>query len=42
MPLHAFVSVEFRVHGGGEVGRRGEMRVDVLVAGLAGVGTHVE
>src|SRR5580704_4948314 len=42
IPLRAFVRVEFRVHGGGEVSCRGEMRVDVLVAGLAGIGTHVK
>lgn len=42
MPLHAFVRVELRVHGGGEVGRSGEMGVEVLVAGLAGIGTHVK
>src|ERR1700741_98720 len=42
MPLHAFVRVELRVHGGNEVGRSSEMRIDVLVAGLAGIGTYVE
>ncbi len=42
MPLHAFLRVELPVHGGCEVGRSGEIRIDRLVAGLAGVGTHVE
>src|SRR5271156_6717305 len=42
MPLHAFVRVELRVHGSGEVGRSGETLVNVLVAGLASIGTHVK
>src|ERR1700752_2693372 len=42
MPLHAFLRVELCVHGGGEVGRSGEMRIDLLMAGLAGIGTHVK
>jgi len=42
MPFHAFVRVELRVHGGGEVGRRREMRIEVLMACLTGVGTDVE
>src|ERR1051325_1103835 len=42
MPLHAFVRVELRVHGGGEVGCSGEIGIEVLVAGLAGIGTHVK
>ena len=41
MPLRAFVCVELRVHGGGEVGRSGEMRIDVFMACLAGIGTNV-
>lgn len=40
MRLRAFVGVELRVHGGGEVGLSGEMRIDVLMAGLAGIGTR--
>ena len=42
MPLHAFVRVELRVNGGGEVGGSGEIGIEVLVAGLAGIGTHVK
>ena len=42
MPLHAFVCVELPVHSGCEVGRSGEIRIDLFMAGLAGVGTHVE
>ena len=42
LPLHAFVHVKLPVHGGCEMGRSGEMRVDLLVAALAGVGPYVE
>ena len=42
MPLYAFVRVELRVHGGGEVGRIRKMRVNLLVARLAGIRTHVK
>jgi hypothetical protein len=42
VPFHTFVRVEFGIHGGGEVSGGCEIRIDVFVAGLAGVGTHVE
>jgi hypothetical protein len=42
MPLHALVRVEFAIHGGSEVRGGGEIRIDVFVAGLAGIGTHIE
>src|SRR5580704_12366560 len=42
MPLRAFMRVELRIHGGGEVRCSGEMRIDLLMAGLASIGTHVE
>ncbi len=42
LPLHPFVRVKLPVHGGCEMGRSGEMRIDLVVAALAGVGSHVE
>src|SRR5580704_4588826 len=42
LPLHAFVRVELPVHAGCEMGCSGEMRIDLLVAALASVGSHIE
>lgn len=42
VPFRTFVRVEFGIHGGGEMSGGGEFRIKVFVAGLAGVGTHVE
>src|SRR5580704_1128520 len=42
VPFGTFVRVELRVHGGGEVRRIGELCIDVFVASLAGIGTHVK
>ncbi len=42
VPFHAFVRVELAIHGGGDVSGGGEIRIDLFVAGLAGIGTDVE
>src|SRR5580692_5027167 len=42
MPFHSVVCVEFGIHGGSEVRRGSEMCIDFFVAGLAGIGAHVQ
>lgn len=42
MPFGTFVSIEFRVHGSGEVSGRSEVCVEIFVAGFAGVRAYVE
>src|SRR5215471_7775017 len=41
MPFHSLVRFQLPLHGGGEVCRAFEIRIDVLMACLAGIGTHI-
>jgi hypothetical protein len=42
MPLRALPRIEFRIHGGDEMGGGREIVVDLLVAGLAGISANVK
>ncbi len=42
VPFHPLVRFQLPLHGGGEVSRAFKIRIDVLMACLAGIGTHVE